>query len=68
MAEGYRRRFLSLGAGVNAGDISQIGPLTRSSIKNDTAEHYFRQTVGANQLLFHVEFVKESGVWKILEF
>ena len=49
-------------------DITQIGPITPVFIKSDTAEYYFEQTIDGHLLLFPIEFVKENGVWKILEF
>jgi alpha-tubulin suppressor-like RCC1 family protein len=63
----YQQAILSLGTGAIS-DIGQIGTLTPVYIKNDKAEYYFEQTVNGQLLLFPVEFVKENGVWKILEF
>ncbi len=67
-AEGYRQAFLTLGTGDSASDVNAIGSLTPVFIRGDTAEYYFEQTVDGHLLLFKVEFVKENGLWKILEF
>ena len=67
-AEGYRQALLTLGTTDLTSDVNQIGPLTPVFIKSDTAQYYFEQTVDGHLLLFPVEFVKENGVWKILEF
>ncbi len=67
-SEGYRQAFLDIGTANAISDVNQIGPLTPVFIKNDTAEYYFEQTIDGHLLLFPVEFVKENGVWKILEF
>ena len=45
-----------------------IGPLTPVFIENDTAQYYFEQTIEGEVFLFPVEFVKENGTWKVLEF
>ena len=67
-ADDYRRAFLSVGTANPVSAINQIGTLTPVFIKNDTAEYYFEQTISGHLLLFPVEFDKENGVWKILEF
>jgi alpha-tubulin suppressor-like RCC1 family protein len=65
--DNYQQAFQSLGTDA-VSDINQIGPLAPVSINDTTAEYYFEQTVGGQLLLFPVEFVKENGVWKILQF
>ena len=67
-ADGYRRAFLADGTSDLASDIGQIGTLTPVFIRNDEAEYYFEQTIDGQLLLFRVEFVRENGVWKIMEF
>ena len=67
-AEGYLQAFLSIGSSNVTADINAIGTLTPVFVKNDMAEYYFEQTIDGQLLLFPVEFVKENGVWKILEF
>jgi sugar lactone lactonase YvrE len=67
-ADGYRQAFLCIGTAKAISDINAIGTLTPVFIEDDTAEYYFEQTIGGQLLLFPVEFVKENGVWKIVEF
>ena len=67
-ADGYQQAFLCIGTAKAISDINAIGTLTPVFIEHDTAEYYFEQTIGGQLLLFPVEFVKENGVWKILEF
>jgi len=64
----YRRAFLSVGTANTIAAISQIGELTPVYILDDRAEYYFRKTFGGQSITFPVEFDKEAGVWKILEF
>ncbi|HZF02221.1 MAG TPA: hypothetical protein VE344_10035 [Methylomirabilota bacterium] len=64
----YRQAFLSIGSSNLISAINQIGSLTPVFIKNDSAEYYFTNSVGGQTITFPVEFVKENGVWKILEF
>jgi|GEM_PF-6135483 len=64
----YQQAFLSLGMASAISAVNQIGPLTPVYIKNDTAEYYFTNTIDGQTLTFPVDFVKENGQWKILEF
>ena len=67
-AQQYLQAFLSVGTAQTISDINDIGTLTPVFIKNDTAEYYFEQTINGQLTLFPVEFVKENGSWKILEY
>jgi hypothetical protein len=67
-ANDYRNMFLSLGTTTVILDINQTGPLTPVYIQSDAAEYYFEEAINGQTLTFPVEFVKENGVWKILEF
>lgn len=64
----YQQAWNILGTSTVTSDISQIGPLTPVFIKDEKAKYYFEQTVNGQLLIFPVEFVKENGVWKILDF
>jgi len=66
--EDYRQAFLSVGADALISDLSAVGTLVPVYIRNDNAEYYFEQSVDGFLLLFPVEFVKETGFWKIREF
>ena len=67
-ADDYRQSFLSIGTSSIISDISQIGTLTPDYIQDDKAGYYFEQVIDGQTITFPVEFVKENGVWKILEF
>ena len=45
-----------------------IGAPAPDYINNEQAEFYFTETINGQTTGFFVEFVKENGVWKILEF
>jgi DNA-binding beta-propeller fold protein YncE len=64
----YRDLFLATGISGTIATISQIGALSPVYIDDDRAEYYFTQTINGQTIGFPVEFVKENGVWKILEF
>lgn len=64
----YRDLFLATGISSTISTISQIGALSPVYIDDDRAEYYFTQTINGQVIGFPVEFVKENGVWKILEF
>jgi hypothetical protein len=64
----YQQAFISIGTNDLSSAISQIGTLTPVFIKNASAEYYFTNTIDGQTITFPVEFDKENGVWKILEF
>lgn len=64
----YLRAFQTIGLTKLTADINAIGTLTPVYIEGDQAQYYFEQTIEGQLLLFPVDFVKENGVWKILEF
>lgn len=67
-ADKYQQAFLTIGTASTISAISQIGTLTPDYIGSDQAECYFTNTVDGQDITFPVQFVKENGVWKILEF
>jgi hypothetical protein len=67
-AEDYLQDFLTIGTSSLISAINQTGTLTPVSIENDLAQYYFEQTIAGQVAGFPVEFIKEDGVWKILEF
>ena len=67
-ADNYQQAFLVVGTANTISAINQIGTLTPSYIGSDTAEFYFQQTIDGVVITFPVEFDKENGIWKILEF
>jgi len=64
----YRQAFLSVGTANTISAINQIGPITPVFIMGDTAEYYFMNSIAGQIITFPVEFDKENGVWKILDF
>jgi len=42
--------------------------LTPAVINRDSAQYYFEDAIAGQTITFPVEFVKENGTWKILEF
>jgi len=67
-ADKYQQAFLSAGTADTISAISQIGTLTPVYVQGDKAEYYFQQVINGQTITFTVEFVKENGVWKIMEF
>ncbi len=45
-----------------------MGILKVSSIESDNAQYYFEDDVEGTTITFPVEFVKENGKWKIMEY
>jgi len=67
-ADDYQQGFLSVGTENAIIAINQIGNLTPVYILEDKAEYYFQQTNEGQTISFPVEFVRENGKWKIMEF
>jgi hypothetical protein len=67
-ADKYQQAFISIGTNDVISAMNQIGTLTPAFVGSDTAEYYFTNTIDGQVITFPVEFVKENGVWKILEF
>ena len=66
--EGYRKAFLSIGSSELASMFSQIPAIIPIYIENETAQYRFEQVFGGITLSFPINFVKENGTWKIVEF
>jgi hypothetical protein len=64
----YRQAFLTVGTANAISAMNEIGTLTLVYINNDRAEYYFTDTIAGQTITFPIEFDKENGVWKILEF
>ena len=67
-ADKYQQAFLSVGMGSTISAIGLIGTLTPATLEDDEAQYYFEQVIDGETITFPVEFTKENGVWKILEF
>jgi DNA-binding beta-propeller fold protein YncE len=65
----YREAFSSIGTTELASLISSIPtPLIPIFIDGDIAQYRFEQVIEGRTLSFPVDFVKENGTWKIVEF
>ena len=42
--------------------------IKKAAIEENTAQYYFEDVIAGQTITFPVQFVKEDGVWKILEF
>ncbi len=67
-AEKYRETYLAIGTNALAKTISEIPPIKPVEIKHGTAQYRFNQMVQGQLLTFPIEFVKENGKWKIMEY
>lgn len=66
--EKYRAAYLSIGATDLAPIISQIPALSPVAIEGDSAQYRFDKVIEGVTITFPVEFIKENGIWKIVEF
>jgi hypothetical protein len=69
-AEKYRRTFLIVGASDLAADASTQLPssIVAAVVESSTAQYSFDEIVNGVTVTFAIEFIKENGVWKILEY
>ncbi len=65
-ADQYFRTFTSMGSTLISATMNKT--LTVATIEAETAQYYFDDVIGGVTVTFPVEFVKENGIWKILEF
>jgi len=67
-ANDYRDLFSSVGKSNTISTIGEIGTLTPNYIHDDEAEYNYADSFNGQPITGSVKFVKENGVWKILEF
>jgi len=67
-ADIYREAFNAIPIAELMQMINGIGPISAMSIENDTAQYFFGQQVYGLDLAFPIEFIRENGAWKIVEF
>jgi DNA-binding beta-propeller fold protein YncE len=67
-AEDYRQLYLAFSASELTSMISQIPAISPIFIEGDKAQYYFQQPIGGVTITFPIDFVKENGTWKILEY
>jgi hypothetical protein len=66
--EGYRRGFFSLGRTAVIEMFSRIPPVQPVFVDGDSAQFRFDEMVDGAVITFPIQFIKENGVWKVLEF
>jgi len=45
-----------------------LGPIKKVTIEENKAEYYFENVLDGKTIAFPIEFEKENGEWKIVEF
>ena len=64
----YREAFTSLSKDEMSSMAKDLGAIKQSSLEQDTAQYYFERPVNGQMITFPVEFNKEDGQWKIMEY
>jgi hypothetical protein len=68
-AKKYRQAFMSVSTEELASIVGKIpDQITVAVIENDDAQYWFDKIVGGVTVTVSIDFVKEHGIWKILEF
>jgi hypothetical protein len=67
-AQRYWRAFLSIGAESLQTVMDQTPTISAVVIEGDSAQYRFDQSIRGQTITFPIEFVKENGIWKILEY
>jgi hypothetical protein len=67
-AEKYREAHIAIGTNDLIKQISEIPAIKPVYIERDKAQYYFDQSVQGVMLTFPIEFVRENGKWKIMEY
>ena len=66
--EDYQQAFSSMSKTDMVTYVKGLGAIKKASLEGDTAQYYFTNTVDGIIITFPVEFDKEDGEWKIMEF
>ena len=64
----YQHDFLATGLSALLPAMNSIGPLIPVYIYSDTAQYYFLHVIQGINITFPVDFDKENGIWKVIEF
>ena len=64
----FRQAFISVGGTDLSTLVGQIGATLPIFVKVESAQYYFEQVVNGETIAFPIDFVRENGVWKIIEF
>jgi hypothetical protein len=66
--EDYQQQFSSLSTNDLQTFVKGLGSIKKVTVESDSAQYYFTNAVAGQIITFPVEFGKENGVWKIVEF
>ena len=64
----YQQAFHSMSKTELESFLKSLGPIKKSAITNDKAQYYFDNIIDGKAITFPIEFDKENGEWKIVEF
>jgi hypothetical protein len=64
----YQQALSSLSKAELASYVKKLGTIKKASMEDDKAQYYFENVIDGKTITFPVEFDKENGVWKIMEF
>ena len=67
-AEKYRETYNAIGTNDLIKTISGIPAIKPVVLKRDSAQYRFEQMVQGHLITFPIEFVKENGKWKIMQY
>ncbi len=67
-AEKYRQAYLSIGTTDLIPMIQAIPPISAVAIWSESAQYRFDKSIQAQTITFPIEFMKENGIWRILEY
>ncbi len=67
-ADNYRQSLLGIGSADLTFAISQMSAISPSDLESMTAEYYFTSTIAGQTLTFPITFIRENGMWKIMEY
>jgi hypothetical protein len=60
--------WLGWGAYMEDEEDPEIPAISPAFIEGDNAQYYFQQPIDGVTITFPIEFVRENGIWKILEY
>jgi hypothetical protein len=67
-ADSYRQEFLSIGPTDLISLVSQIPAVVPVFIEDEAAQYRFDRVIQGITLTFPIDFIKENGTWRILEY
>ena len=64
----YQKTFLSMSKTDLTKFLKNLGPIKQASNDGEKAQYYYENVIDGKTITFPVEFDKENGDWKIVEF